>query len=114
MVFDSELEKNFAIELDRDERIKLFIKLPAWFSVKTPLGGYNPDWAIVTVKMSADGRESDEKIYFIIETKGSMDESQRRVFENQKITCAKKHFEVINVRYNEVASYRQFEELIRQ
>ena len=114
IVFSSDVEKNFAIELDRDERIKLFIKLPTWFLIKTPLGGYNPDWAIVTVKMSSTGKESDEKIYFVIETKGSTDEAQRRVSENQKIECAKKHFEVINVKYKDVANYRQFEELMRQ
>lgn len=113
IVFSSEVEKNFAIDLDRDERIKLFIKLPAWFSIKTPLGGYNPDWAIVTVKMSVTGKESDEKIYFVIETKGSTDESERRVSENQKIACAKRHFEVINVKYKDVSSYREFEELLK-
>jgi type III restriction enzyme len=114
VVYSSDVEKNFAIDLDRDERIKLFVKLPVWFSVKTPLGGYTPDWAIVTVKMDAKGKETDEKIYFVIETKGSTSESQRRVSENQKVECAKKHFEVISVRYKDVSSYRQFEELMRQ
>ena len=113
VVYSSDVEKNFAIDLDRDERIKLFVKLPVWFSVKTPLGGYTPDWAIVTVKMDAKGKETDEKIYFVIETKGSTSESQRRVSENLKIDCAKKHFEVISVRYKDVASYSQFEELMR-
>ena len=114
IVYSSDVEKNFAIDLDRDERIKLFIKLPAWFSVKTPLGGYIPDWAIVTVKMDSKGKESDENIYFVIETKGSTVESERRGTENQKIECAKKHFEIISVRYKDVSSYRQFEELMRQ
>lgn len=114
VVFNSDIEKNFALDLDRDERIKLFIKLPAWFSLDTPLGGYNPDWAIVTVKIGAVGKESDEKIYFVIETKSSTDESQRRVFENQKIACAKRHFEVIKVRYKDISSFQEFEELMRQ
>ena len=113
VVFSSDVEEKFSIGLDRDERIKLFIKLPTWFSVRTPLGGYNPDWAIVTVKMNARGKESNGKVYFVIETKGSTDESQRRVSENQKIKCAKKHFEVINVRYKDVANYQQFVELLR-
>ncbi|MCK9401511.1 MAG: DEAD/DEAH box helicase family protein [Bacteroidales bacterium] len=112
VAYSSEVEKSFAIELDRDERIKLFIKLPVWFSVRTPLGGYTPDWAIVTVKMTLQGKESDEKIYFVIETKGSIDEAQRRGSENQKIACAKKHFEIIDVRYKDVSNYRQFEELM--
>jgi type III restriction enzyme len=113
VVYSSEIEKSFAIELDKDERIKLFIKLPVWFSVKTPLGGYTPDWAIVTVKVNPQGQESDEKMYFVIETKGSTDESQRRISENQKIACAKKHFEVVDVRYKDVSNYRQFEEQMR-
>ena len=112
VVFNSGVEKNFAIELDKDERIKLFIKLPTWFSVRTPLGGYTPDWAIVTAKIGIKDKESDEKVYFVIETKGSIDESQRRVSENQKIECAKKHFEVIKIRYKDVANYPQFVELM--
>ncbi|MEK7275001.1 MAG: hypothetical protein AAB110_07070, partial [Candidatus Desantisbacteria bacterium] len=59
-------------------------KLPSWFLVKTPLGGYNPDWAIVTVKINADGKESSEKVYFVIETKGTTDADDRRITENQK------------------------------
>ena len=113
IVYQSGVEQNFVIELDRDERIKLFIKLPAWFSIETPAGPYTPDWAIVTVKMNKKGKETNEKIYFVIETKGSTAESQRRVSENQKIECAKKHFEIINVRYKDVSSYREFEELMR-
>lgn len=113
VIYNSDVEKNFAIDLDRDERIKLFIKLPGWFSIKTPLGGYTPDWAIVTVKMDNKGKEAEEKIYFVIETKGSMAESQRRVSENQKIECAKKHFEVISVKYKDISNYREFEELMR-
>ena len=113
VVFSSDVEKDFAIKLDKDERIKLFIKLPPWFSVRTPLGRYTPDWAIVTVKMDIKGKKSDEKIYFVIETKGSTDEAQRRVSENQKIECAKKHFEIIDVRYKDVATYQDFESLMR-
>ncbi len=109
IVYSSDVEKNFAIELDNDERIKLFIKLPGWFTVNTPIGGYVPDWAIVTVKVDINGNESKEKIYFVIETKGTLEESSRRGFENQKIECAKRHFEIINVRYKDVASYRDFE-----
>ena len=56
--------------------------------------------------------ESKEKIYFVIETKGTMIESGRRGFENQKIECAKRHFEVIDVRYKDVSNYKQFEEML--
>lgn len=112
--YNSEVEKKFAIELDNDERIKLFAKLPGWFIVQTPVGGYVPDWAIVTAKVDTKGKESKGKVYFVIETKGSTEESERRGFENQKIECAKRHFEVINVRYKDVSSYPEFEELMRQ
>jgi type III restriction enzyme len=62
-----------------------------------------------------NGNESKEKIYFVIETKGTMIESGRRGFENQKIKCAKRHFEVIDVRYKDVASYGDFErELVKE
>ena len=109
VVFSSDVEKNFAVELDKDERIKLFIKLPGWFTVNTPLGGYVPDWAIVTAKIDVAGKESKEKVYFVIETKGTTDEAGRRVFENQKIECAMRHFEVVDVKYKAVADYSDFE-----
>ena len=106
IVWDSEVEKNFAVELDGDERIKLFIKLPNWFKVETPVGGYNPDWAIVTTKRDLQGNESKERIYFVIETKGDL--SNLRPSEQAKIASAKKHFEVIEVKYKEIENYQQF------
>jgi len=106
IVYDSEVEKNFAIDLDRDERIKLFIKLPGWFKIETPVGGYNPDWAIVTSKRDLQGNESDERVYFVIETKGG---TNLRSTERAKIDSAKKHFEVVEVNYKEINSgYQQF------
>lgn len=106
IVYDSEVEKTFAIDLDGDERIKLFIKLPNWFKVETPAGGYNPDWAIVTTKRDLQGNDSAEKVYFVIETKGDI--TNLRPLEQAKINSAKKHFEVIDVNYREVENYSQF------
>jgi type III restriction enzyme len=106
VVYDSDVEKNFALELDADERIKLFIKLPNWFKVETPVGGYNPDWAIVTAKRDLLGNESSERVYFVIETKGDI--SNLRPSEQAKIVAAKRHFEIIEVKYKEVESYEQF------
>lgn len=114
VVYNSEIEKNFAVNLDRDGRIKLFIKLPVWFTVRTPLGEYIPDWAIVTVKMDNQSNKAEKNIYFVIETKGPGGEAQRRLSETQKVECAKKHFEVISVKYKDVSSYREFEELMRE
>ena len=110
VVYDSDIEKNFAVELDGDERIKLFIKLPNWFKVETPVGGYNPDWAIVTAKRNLQGKEDKERIYFVIETKGDL--TNLRPLEQSKINSAKKHFEVIEVKYKEVENYQQFVNLI--
>lgn len=107
IVYDSEVEKSFAVDLDADERIKLFIKLPNWFKVETPVGGYNPDWAIVTAKRDLQGNDS-ERVYFVIETKG--DVSNLRPSEMAKIASAKKHFEVVEVKYKEVENYGQFVE----
>lgn len=83
--YDSETEREFAVALDKRTDIKLFVKLPGWFVVQTPLGTYNPDWAIV--------KEGDEKIYLIRETKGTLDFSQLRTTEEQKINCGKRHFD---------------------
>ncbi|MDD3065828.1 MAG: DEAD/DEAH box helicase family protein [Endomicrobiaceae bacterium] len=105
IVYESEVEKKFAVDLDKDERIKLFIKLPGWFKIDTPMGSYNPDWAIVSVKRDLQGNES-EKLYFVIETKGNI--NNLRANEQAKIASAKKHFEVVQVNYREVENYQQF------
>jgi len=109
VVCESDPEKHFAVQLDSDDRIKMFIKLPDWFKVETPIGGYVPDWAILTTK----GKDNQERLYFIIETKSTTDERGLRVSENEKIYCAKKHFEVIEVQYKNVADYSEFGTLIR-
>ena len=61
--YESEVERQFARDLDNNENVKLFVKLPWWFKVDTPIGPYNPDWAFVT--------EREEKLYFVRETKGT-------------------------------------------
>lgn len=109
IVYESDVEKKFAVDLDKDERTKLFIKLPGWFKVDTPMGSYNPDWAIVSVKRDLQGNES-ERLYFVIETKGNI--NNLRSSEQAKIASAKKHFEVIQVNYKEVENYRQFSDTL--
>lgn len=110
IVWDAEPEKTFALELDSDERIKLFIKMPNWFKIETPVGGYNPDWAVVTTKRDIKGNEGNERVYFVIETKGNL--GNLRTLEQAKITAAKKHFEVIKVQYKEIENYPQFANLL--
>jgi len=109
IVHDSDVEKNFALNLEQDERIKLFIKMPNWYKVETPVGSYNPDWAIVTTRRDLEGKES-EKVYFVIETKG--DVNNLRPTEKAKIESAKKHFDVIHVNYQEVDSFEKFSRMI--
>lgn len=86
--YDSETERRFAETLDIMPEIKLFVKLPRWFKIQTPLGPYNPDWAIV--------KHNDKILYLVRETKGTLDYSQLRNTEEQKINCGKKHFKALN------------------
>jgi type III restriction enzyme len=88
---DSEVERRFAKALDDNKSVKFFVKLPAWFTVDTPLGSYNPDWAIVF--------EQTRRLYLVRETKGSLEAEQRRHEENVKIECARRHFDAIDVDY---------------
>ena len=93
---ESEVERKFVHDLDNDEDVRLFVKLPGWFKIDTPIGPYNPDWAFVT--------ESDERLYFIRETKSTLDSEERRTKENQKIACGRKHFDTLGVDYAVVTS----------
>jgi type III restriction enzyme len=94
--YDSEVEREFARQLDGMENVRLFVKLPRWFVVDTPIGDYNPDWAIVA--------EQDSKVYLVRETKSTLDDERRRTSENQKIKCGKRHFEAIGVDFRTVTS----------
>jgi type III restriction enzyme len=95
IVCDSDVEYNFgnALEnhesLDDEAAVKLFIKLPGWFKVPTPLGTYNPDWAVLLEK------DGEQALYFVVETKGTMKEKYLRDTENAKIECGKRHFKAI-------------------
>lgn len=93
IIKESNIEEEFARALDKDSRIKLFIKLPDWYSIETPAGNYTPDWAIVTEKFQ-NGITS-EKIYFVVETKGTNNIYELKPEEKIKITSAKKRFEPI-------------------
>jgi len=84
-------ERQFAALLDSREDVKLFMKLPDKFKIDTPVGKYNPDWAIIK---QVDGKDH---IYMIRETKSTLDESKRRPNENAKIKAATKHFEAIGI-----------------
>jgi len=94
--YESEVERKFAFDLDSNENVKLFVKLPNWFKIDTPIGPYNPDWAFVT--------EREEKLYFVRETKSTVDSEERWTKENQKITCGRKHFGALGVDFDVVTA----------
>jgi type III restriction enzyme len=91
VVLDSDVERQFAELLDSREDIKLFMKLPSKFKIDTPVGPYNPDWAIIKHE------EGEDRIYMIRETKSTLDDSKLRPSEAAKIKAAKQHFEAIGV-----------------
>jgi type III restriction enzyme len=103
-IVEKSIERVFAEELDRAQEVCVFAKLPRSFSIPTPVGNYSPDWAI-------SFNEGDIKhIYFIAETKGSMDSMQLRKIEDVKIECAKVLFNKLsnsNLKYDKVDSYSQ-------
>lgn len=108
-VYQSEVERKFASKLDLMEAVKLFVKLPGWFKVDTPVGGYNPDWGIVMKDQDAFGDDSLlPLLYLIRETKGTLDPMKRHGTENYKIDCAKSHFiKTLDVDYKELMNTEQ-------
>ena len=102
IIYDSKNERNFATELDKSEEVAVYVKLPSGFYINTPVGKYNPDWAI------AFHEDKVKHIYFVAETKGDLSSMQLRKVEELKIHCAKEHFKEISsntVKYEVVDSY---------
>ena len=92
VVYDSSgVERGFAEDMEKSEAVKLYAKLPGWFKVPTPLGTYNPDWAVL---IETDGAE---RLYFVVETKGSLFKDDLRSAEGAKIECGKAHFKALAV-----------------
>ena len=103
IVYDSTNEKDFATELDTNKDVAVYVKLPDGFYISTPVGKYNPDWAIAFYEGTV------KHIYFVAETKGSMNSMQLRLIEESKIHCAREHFKAISngkVIYDVVDSYQ--------
>ena len=91
VVYDSETERSFADDLEKNTAVKVYAKLPGWFKVPTPLGTYNPDWAILI-------QEGDtERLYFVVETKGTLFADSLRSGEAAKILCGEAHFKALAV-----------------
>ncbi len=94
VVYDSTTERDFADALEKNDAIKLYAKLPGWFKVPTPLGSYNPDWAVL---VEEDGAQ---RLYFVVETKSSLFTDDLRDKESAKIECGKAHFHALAVGEN--------------
>lgn len=109
IVYDSTNERDFATELDTNTDVAVYVKLPDGFYISTPVGHYNPDWAIAFYEGSV------KHIYFVAETKGSMSSMQLRLIEKSKIRCAQEHFKAIssgNVIYAVVDSFKSLMEKV--
>ncbi|MHB8355461.1 MAG: restriction endonuclease [Vulcanimicrobiaceae bacterium] len=105
IVTGSEAERRFAAGLEANDQIKLFIKLPSWFKVGTPLGTYNPDWAVVKESRDEFGKPDGQILYLVRETKGNADEMSLRRAEYLKTLCGKAHFgDALKVDYAVVAA----------
>ena len=114
VIYDSGVERNFAEALETMDEVKLFAKLPDWFVVSTPIGDYNPDWAVVlhVQDQFGEGRFDNrrEKLYLVRETKGSGDPADLRGQEKMKSECAGRHFGAIAVDYDVVSTAEEFRE----
>ncbi|MCW8175548.1 type III restriction-modification system endonuclease [Verminephrobacter aporrectodeae] len=91
VVYDSSIERDFAEALEKNDAIKVYAKLPGWFKVPTPLGSYNPDWAVLVE------RDGHERLYFVVETKGSLFDEDLYSREVGKITCGAAHFKALAI-----------------
>jgi type III restriction enzyme len=87
VIYDSELERKFTEDLDKREDIKLFVKLPSWFKIETPIGTYNPDWAIL--------KHDHTVVYMVRETKGAKNFEKLRNSEAEEIRCGRRHFDAL-------------------
>ena len=96
IVYESEVERKFAEALDQRTDIKLFVKLPNLFKIETPLGTYNPYWAIL--------KHDDTVLYLVRETKSTKNFEKLRNSEAQKVRCGRRHFEAIGANYDVVTS----------
>lgn len=96
VVYESDVERSFARRLEEREDIKLFVKLPDWFKIDTPVGTYNPDWAII--------KHDTDTLYLVRETKNTRNFLKLRTSEADKVRCGQRHFEALDVPFAVVVS----------
>jgi type III restriction enzyme len=109
VIFESDIEKEFVEGLEHRDDVKLYVKLPGWFTVPTPIGEYNPDWAIVLEKKDEDGQVEDV-LYLVRETKSTTNLDELRPDEKGKILSGRKHFkDALHVDYDVVTNAKQLQ-----
>lgn len=104
VAIDSSVEWEFADQLEKNNAVKVYAKLPSWFKVPTPLGSYNPDWAVLIE------RDGQERLYFVVETKSSLFDEDLRDREGGKIKCGAAHFKALETMENP-ALYGKFKDV---
>ena len=92
VVYESDVEARFADQLEKNDAVKVYAKLPGWFAVPTPLGAYRPDWAVLV------DTDAGSRLYLVVETKGSLYADDLRLTEHAKIKCGRAHFAALDVR----------------
>ena len=104
VVYDSDVESRLAKSFESHDEVKVYAKLPGWFKIDTPLGSYNPDWAVLFE------RDGEERLYFVVESKGSAYEDDLRPIEKAKIRCGKAHFVALGTgaKHITVSNYEGF------
>ena len=106
--YDSEFEKEVSQYLNsKDERVKLYLKMPNWFKIDTPIGNYNTDWGIVTEKRNPQGKY-EKTLYFMAETKAKKD-TDLGLYERLKIKCGQRHFQVLGIPFEVVKTISDLE-----
>jgi len=106
--YDSEVERKFVQELDRRKFVRLYVKLPSWFTVPTPIGDYNPDWAIVLEDRDAHGGATGKPLlYMVCETKSTRDRDELRPDERRKIACGERCLKELGIAYQVVTSAKE-------
>ena len=109
VIFDSDVEKQFVDGLERCKEVKLYLKLPSFFTVPTPIGEYNPDWAIVFEPHDEFGEPTGEQmLYLVRETKSTTSLDKLRPDEKRKVQCGERHFkDALGVDYKVVTSAKE-------
>ncbi|MDO9547265.1 MAG: hypothetical protein Q7J07_11030, partial [Pelolinea sp.] len=104
VVYDSDAEANFVQRFENNASVKVYAKLPGWFKINTPIGSYNPDWAVLVED------EGDQKLYFVLETKANILAEALRPTEHAKIKCGYEHFKALGneVVFKPVDSFDHF------